>query len=66
MLTTHHDKTLTRLMTGIFIANTLVPFGVGNEWGGLPKAAARAIQPTVHKDAYYMPAAIVLLSHHRS
>ena len=61
-------------MTGIFFAqvvaktfaNTMVPLGVGNEWGDVIKGAARAIQTTMHEDAFHMPAAIALMRHYQS
>ena len=71
---THSDKTLTRLMTGIFFAqvaaktfaNTMLPLGAGTDWGNITKGAARAIQSTMHEDAFCMPAAIALMQHYHS
>ena len=71
---THIDKKLTRLMTGIFFAqvvaktaaNTIVPYLTINGWSDVIAGAARAIQSTMHEDAFYMPAAIALMQHYQS
>ena len=64
-------KTLTRLMTGIFIAKVSLK-AVANvllhdlpipAW---PRALASALQTTIHSDAFYMPAAIALMQHYQS
>jgi hypothetical protein len=72
---THHiDKKLTRLMTGIFFAqvvaktaaNTIAPHKPINGWPDVIVAAVQAIQSTMHRDAFWMPAAVALMQHYQS
>ena len=56
-------------MTGIFFAqvvaktaaNTIVPHLTIRGWSYVVDGAVRAIQSTMHEDAFYMPAAIALM-----
>ena len=63
--------TLTRLMTGIFIAQVAVRAATDvlvyaqpiRHW---PEAIADALETTAHSDSFYMPAAIALMKHYHS
>ena len=64
-------ETLTRLMTGIFIAQVAVKLTTDillydrslRYW---PKHVKDAIETTIIKDAFYMPAAVALMRHYQS
>jgi hypothetical protein len=61
-------------MTGIFFAqvmaktaaNTIAPYLPINGWPDVIAGAVRAIQTTMHEDAFHMPAAIALMRHNQS
>ena len=67
-------KTLTRLMTGIFFeqvaaktfTNIMVPYMSIRGWPNIIGGAGRALQTTMHEDAFHMPAAIALMRHYQS
>ena len=72
---THHiDKKLTRLITGIFIAqvvaktaaNTIAPHQPIYGLPGVIVATVQAIQSTMHNDAFWMPAAVALMQHYQT
>jgi hypothetical protein len=64
-------ETLTRLMTGIFIAQVAVKSAADillyaqpiRRW---PEAIPTALETTIRNDAFYMPAAVALMQHYQS